>query len=59
LVNALEAFGASQAARSTAAALMVRPQRKDCVWGGREGFIAEQLTKCVRRWVLRQMGMAA
>jgi len=58
LVNALKAFGASIAATQTAHAFM-HGQLEHAFSRDRKDFLASQIQKCIRRYVLRQQGMAA
>ena len=58
LANALETFGASQAATQTAHALM-QGKPEYCYSRDREGFLAKGIEKTIRRYVLRQLGLAA
>ena len=71
LVNALNEFGASQAARHDAQALMMKPRPIKTLVNALEyepfnglyckdsaGFIAKQIAKCIRRYTLRRMGVA-
>jgi hypothetical protein len=58
LTNALEMFGASQAAKQTAWAYMSGKREFAYeTYGG--GIIAKQITKVIRRYCLRQLGLAA
>jgi len=58
LVNALKAFGASIAATQTAHALMLG-QPEHAFSTRRDDFLAAQIQKCIRRYVLRQLSIAA
>ncbi len=58
LVNALKMFGASVAATQTAHAFM-QNQVQHAFSRDRADFIAKQIEKCVRRYVLRQLGLAS
>jgi hypothetical protein len=57
-VNALKAFGASIAATQTARALM-QGKPEYAFSTKREDFLAAQIQKCIRRYVLRQQGLAS
>lgn len=70
LVNALQAFGASQAATQSAWSYMQKARpvesledalayQQTSAWSkDRNDFIAKQIEKCIRRYALRQLGLA-